>query len=55
MLISINKKISTKIDFDKDFPRIGRLKENLKQYYEIGQTTDLHSLNSGMVLASWSE
>lgn len=55
MLTSVDGKISTgsndKLDVDKDFPKIRGIKEGLKQYYEIEQTTDLHSLNSGRVLA----
>ena len=55
MLTSVDGKISTgstdKLDVDKDFPRISGIKEGLKQYYEIERTTDLHSLNSGRVLA----
>ncbi len=54
MLTSVDGKISTgsndKLDVDKDFPKIKGIKEGLKQYYEIEQTTDLHSLNSGRVL-----
>ncbi|MEK6961577.1 MAG: dihydrofolate reductase family protein [Nanoarchaeota archaeon] len=55
MLTSVDGKISTgstdKLDVDKDFPKIGGIKEGLKQYYEIEQTTDLYSLNSGRVMA----
>ncbi|HCC22848.1 TPA: deaminase [Candidatus Falkowbacteria bacterium] len=55
MLTSVDGKISTgsndKLDVDKDFPKIRGIKKGLKQYYEIEQTTDLHSLNSGRVLA----
>src|SRR3989338_9569813 len=55
MLSSVDGKISTgsedTLDFDKDFPRIRGIKEGLKQYYDIERTTDLHSLNSGRVLA----
>jgi len=55
MLTSVDGKISTgntdKLDVDKDFPKIKGIKEGLKQYYDIEQTTDLHSLNSGRVLA----
>ena len=53
MLMSVDGKISTgasdKLDVDKDFPRITGVKEGLHQYYEIEQTTDLWSLNSGRV------
>lgn len=55
MLASVDGKISTgssdKLDIDKDLPKIRGIKEGLKQYYDIEQTTDLHSLNSGRVLA----
>jgi len=55
MLASVDGKISTgstdKLDVDKDFPRIRGIKEGLKQYYTLEQTTDLYSLNSGRVLA----
>ena len=55
MLSSVDGKISTgavdSLDVDKDFPKITGLKEGLYQYYEIEQTTDLWSLNSGRVQA----
>ncbi len=55
MLISVDGKISTgatdDLDVDKDFPQIAGLSEGLHQYYEIEQTTDLWSLNSGRVQA----
>ncbi len=55
MLMSVDGKISTgasdALDVDKDFPKIGGLKEGLHQYYEIEQTTDLWSINSGRVQA----
>jgi 2,5-diamino-6-(ribosylamino)-4(3H)-pyrimidinone 5'-phosphate reductase len=55
MLMSVDGKISTgKIDdrdVDKDFPKIAGIKDGLKQYYEIEQTTDLFSMNSGKVMA----
>ncbi len=55
MLTSVDGKISTgktdELDFDKDFPHIAGIKEGLPQYYEIEQTTDLWSLNSGRVQA----
>lgn len=55
MLMSIDGKISTgntdDLDFDKDFPKIKGIKEGLQQYYNIEQTTDLYSLNSGKVQA----
>lgn len=53
MLMSVDGKISTgatdDLDADKDFPRITGVQEGLHQYYEIEQTTDLWSLNSGRV------
>lgn len=55
MLISVDGKISTgssdDMDVDKDFPFIDGVKEGLHQYYEIEQTTDHWSLNSGRVQA----
>lgn len=55
MLMSVDGKISTgatdDLDFDKDFLHIKGLKEGLQQYYDIEQTTDLWSLNSGRVQA----
>ncbi len=55
MLMSVDGKISTgasdNLDVDKDFPKISGVKEGLHQYYEIEQTTDLWSLNSGRVQA----
>lgn len=55
MLMSVDGKISTgandELDVDKDFPTIGGLKEGLHQYYEIEQTTDLWSFNTGRVQA----
>ncbi len=55
MLMSVDGKISTgasdNLDMDKDFPKIAGVKEGLHQYYEIEQTTDLWSLNSGRVQA----
>ena len=53
MLMSVDGKISTGatdgFDVDKDFPKIAGVQEGLHQYYEIEQTTDLWSLNSGRV------
>lgn len=53
MLMSVDGKISTgatdDLDVDKDFPKIAGVQEGLHQYYEIEQTTDLWSLNSGRV------
>lgn len=55
MLMSADGKISTgstdELDFDKDLPNIAGVKEGLQQYYDIEQTTDLWSLNSGRVQA----
>lgn len=55
MLSSLDGKISTgssnKRDVDQDFPKIDNIKQGLQQYYNLEQTTDLHSLNSGKVLA----
>ena len=55
LLASVDGKISTgstdNLDVDKDFPKIAGVKEGLHQYYEIEQTTDLWSLNSGRVQA----
>ncbi|MCM1106032.1 MAG: dihydrofolate reductase family protein [Blautia sp.] len=55
MLMSVDGKISTgatdNLDVDKDFPKIAGVQEGLHQYYEIEQTTDLWSLNSGRVQA----
>ena len=55
MLMSVDGKISTgstdALDVDKDFPQIAGVCEGLHQYYEIEQTTDLWSLNSGRVQA----
>lgn len=51
MLMSVDGKISTgatdDLDVDKDFPKIKGVNEGLHQYYEIEQTTDLWSFNSG--------
>lgn len=53
MLMSLDGKISTgasdSLDMDKDFPIIDGLKEGLQQYYDIEQTTDLWSFNTGRV------
>ena len=54
MLMSVDGKISTgnidNRDVDKDFPKITGIKEGLKQYYGIEETTDLFSMNSGRVM-----
>ena len=51
MLMSVDGKISTgatdDLDVDKDFPKIKGVNEGLHQYYEIEQTTELWSFNSG--------
>lgn len=53
MLTSVDGKISTGdndgLDVDRDFPKFPGLAEGLHQYYEIEETTDLWSLNSGRV------
>ena len=55
MLMSVDGKISTgatdDLDVDRDFPKIPGVSEGLHQYYEIEQTTDLWTLNSGRVQA----
>lgn len=55
MLVSVDGKISTgasdALDVDRDFPKLPGVREGLHQYYEIEQTTDLWSLNSGRVQA----
>jgi len=55
MLVSVDGKISTgdndSMDVDKDYPKIEEVKDGLQQYYDIEQTTDLYSLNSGRVMA----
>lgn len=55
MIESLDGKISTgdvdTLDVDKDFKRITGVKEGLQQYYDIEQTTDLVSFNSGKVQA----
>lgn len=53
LLVSVDGKISTGdtdiMDTDKDYKLIEGLKEGNKQYYDLEQQTDLHSLNSGRV------
>ena len=55
MLMSVDGKISTGatdgMDVDRDLPHIDGLREGLHQYYEIEQTTDLWSFNTGRVQA----
>ena len=53
MLVSVDGKISTGatdvLDVDQDYAGMDGVKEGLHQYYEIEQTTDLWSLNTGRV------
>lgn len=55
MLASADGKISTgatdDLDVDRDFPTLDGVKQGLSQYYEIEQTTDLWSFNTGRVQA----
>ena len=55
MLMSVDGKISTgasdSLDMDRDLPGIPGVSEGLHQYYEIEQTTDLWSFNTGRVQA----
>ncbi len=55
MLSSVDGKISTgnitQRDTDLDYKRIYGVLEGVKQYYELEQKTDLHSLNTGKVMA----
>ena len=55
MLSSADGKISTgatdALDVDRDFPALDGVKQGLHQYYEIEQTTDLWSFNTGRVQA----
>ena len=55
MLMSADGKISTgaadELDVDRDLPKIPGVREGLHQYYEIEQTTDLWSFNTGRVQA----
>lgn len=55
MLMSVDGKISTgssdELDVDRDFPKIPGIREGLHQYYEIEQTTDLWSFDTGRVQA----
>ena len=55
MLSSVDGKISTgasdTLDVDIDYPKLKGVREGLHQYYDIEQTTDLWSLNSGRVQA----
>lgn len=55
MLMSLDGKInsgdSDALDVDRDWSKIEGVKEGLHQYYEIEQTTDLYSLNTGRTMA----
>jgi len=55
MLMSLDGKInsgdSDELDVDKDWCKIDGVKEGLHQYYEIEQTTDYYSLNTGRTMA----
>jgi len=55
MLPSVDGKISAGdadiLDFDVDLPKIKGVKEGLWQYYALEKKTDLHSLNTGRVMA----
>lgn len=54
MLVSLDGKINSGnsdiLDADKDWCQIDGVKEGLQQYYDIEQTTDLFSLNTGRVM-----
>ena len=54
MNMSVDGKISTgdndTMDVCLNYPKITGIKEGYKQYYDIEQTTDMHSLNSARVL-----
>ena len=55
MLMSLDGKInsgdSDELDVDRDWCKISGVKEGLHQYYEIEQTTDRYSLNTGRTMA----
>lgn len=55
MLMSLDGKInsgdSDALDVDRDWSKIAGVKEGLHQYYEIEQTTDMYSLNTGRTMA----
>lgn len=55
MFSSVDGKISTGdtdiLDTDTDLRRIMGVREGLQQYYDLEKQTDLHSLNSGEVMA----
>ena len=52
MNMSVDGKISTGdndlMDVCLDYPKIRGIKEGYEQYYDIEQTTNLHSLNSAL-------
>ena len=54
MIMSLDGKINSgdndSLDVDRDWCNIEGVKEGLHQYYEIEQTTDLYSLNTGKVM-----
>lgn len=47
----INSGASDELDVDRDWCKIDGVKEGLHQYYEIEETTDRYSLNTGRVMA----
>lgn len=55
MISSVDGKISSgdtdQLDVDRDWKRIRGVKEGLSQYYDLEQTTDLVSFNTGRVMA----
>lgn len=55
MLMSVDGKISTGgndgMDMDRDLPQIPGVGLGLRQYYDYESRTDLHSLNTGRVMA----
>lgn len=55
LLMSLDGKISSgasdELDVDRDWCRIDGVREGLHQYYEIEETTDHYSLNTGRVMA----
>ncbi len=61
MLVSVDGKISTGSnddrDFDKDLHKTEGVKEGLQQYYDLEQQTDLCSFNSGRLMAKvgWND
>lgn len=47
----INSGASDELDVDRDWCKIDGVKEGLHQYYEIEETTDKYSLNTGKVMS----